>query len=139
MRSNNMASEKAMYWMAVGILALFMGNHLVSKYEGNCLANKARAAVERISGQATHLMAMAEVAMGRPSTHFDRAQAAMAMAQVRMASVQTQFARQQAACARLEAGRARMIVLREMRIPVVSPRVGLAMPRPPALPSADPI
>ncbi len=108
-----MASEKALYWMAVGMLALFMGNHLVSKYDGNCLANKARVAAERVSGQGHRLMAMAEVTMGRTSTHFDRAQTAMAMAQIRMASVQTQFARQEAACARLEAGRARMIVLRE--------------------------
>jgi hypothetical protein len=134
-----MASEKATYWMAVGLMALVMGNHFVNKFDGNCLANKAQAAVERVSGQATHLMAMAEVAMGRTSTRFDRAQAAMAMAQVRMASVQTQFARQQAACARLEAGRARMIMLREIRIPVVRPRVELAMPRPSALPGTDPI
>ena len=104
-----MASEKALYWMTVGLLTVVMGNHFVSKFNGNCLANKAQAAVGRISGQATHLMAMAEVAMGRTtSTRFDRAQSVMAMAQVRMASVQEQLARQEAACARLDAGRARM-------------------------------
>jgi hypothetical protein len=144
MRSNNMASEKTTYWMAVGLLALFMGNHFVSRIGGNCLVSKARVAVERISGQADHLMAMAEVAMGRTSTRFDRAQAAMEMAQVRMASVQSQFARQQAACARLGAGRARMVVqqqLLQMQIPVVNPqpRIEMVMPRPPAAPSADPI
>jgi hypothetical protein len=89
-------------------------------------------------------MVMAEVAMGRTSTRFDRAQAAMEMAQVRMASVQSQFARQQAACARLEAGRARMVVqqqLLQMRIPVVNPqpRIEMVMPGPPAAPSPDPI
>jgi hypothetical protein len=139
-----MASEKALYWMAVGLLALFMGNHFVGKYDGKCLASKAQAAAERMSGQATHLMAMAEVAMGRTSTRFDRAQAAMAMAQVRMASVQTQFARQQAACARLEGGRARMMVLQQLQqiqIPVVRPRqrIEMVMPRLQAPPSADPI
>ncbi|HTA25521.1 MAG TPA: hypothetical protein VK763_18465 [Terriglobales bacterium] len=139
-----MASEKATYWMAVGLLTLFMGNHFVSRIGGNCLASKARVAVERISGQADHLMAMAEVAMGRTSTRFDRAQAAMEMAQVRMASVQTQFARQQAACARLEGSRARMMVrqqLVQMDIPalVSRPRIEMVMPRPPAVPSADPI
>ena len=136
-----MASEKATYWMAVGLLALFMGNHFVSKYDGNCLAAKARIAAERISGQATHLMAVAEVAMGRTSTRFDRAQAAMAMTQVRLASVQEQLARGEAACARLEASRVRMVVLQEMRVPVVCPRqrVELVMPIPPAAPSADPI
>jgi hypothetical protein len=142
MRSNNMASEKMTYWMAVGLLALVMGNHFVSKFDGSCLASKARVAVERVSGQATHLMAMAEVAMGRTSTRFDRAQEAMAMAQVRMASVQTQFARQQAACARLEGSQARLMVRRQLeqiQIPMVHPRVELVMPRTPAAPSADPI
>jgi|SRR5579863_4533465 hypothetical protein len=142
MRSNNMASEKTTYWMAVGLLALFMGSHFVSRIGGNCLASKAQVAVERVSGQATHLMAMAEVAMGRTSTRFDRAQAAMEMAQVRMASVQTQFARQQAACVRLEGSRARMVVLQQLQqiqIPVVHPRVELMMPRTPTAPSQDPI
>jgi len=137
-----MASEKTTYWMAVGLLALFMGSHFVSRIGGNCLASKAQVAVERVSGQATHLMAMAEVAMGRTSTRFDRAQAAMEMAQVRMASVQTQFARQQAACVRLEGSRARMVVLQQLQqiqIPVVHPRVELMMPRTPTAPSQDPI
>jgi hypothetical protein len=139
-----MASEKALYWMAVGLLALFMGNHFVGKYDGKCLASKEQAAAERMSGQATHLMAMAEVAMGRTSTRFDRAQAAMAMAQVRMASVQTQFARQQAACARLEGGRARMMVLQQLQqiqIPVVPARqrIEMVMPRLQAAPGEDPI
>jgi hypothetical protein len=137
-----MASEKALYWMAVGLLALFVGDHLVQKFDGGCLAHKAGATVERISGEATHLMAMAEVAMGRASGRFDRAQAAMAMTQARMASVQTQFARQQAICARLEAGRARMMVrqqLQEIQIPVVHRQVEMVMPHPQAGPSQDPI
>jgi hypothetical protein len=141
MRSNNMAFEKAIYWTAVGLLAFVMANHFVSRISGNCLASKARVAVERASGQATHLMAMAEMGMGRTSTRFDRAQAAMAMAQVRMASVQTQFARERVACARLEGSRARLIVLQETQVPVVCPRprIELVMPAPPAASSADPI
>ena len=139
-----MASEKVIYWVAVGLLALFAGNHFVNKFDGNCLADKAQVTVERVSGEATHLMAMAEVAMGRTSGRFERAQAVMAMTQARMASVQTQFARQQAICARLEAGRARMMAqeqLQQVRIPVVCPRqrVELVIPALPAAPSTDPI
>jgi hypothetical protein len=135
-----MATEKITYWVAVGLVALFMGNQLVGKLDdGNCLANKARVVAERISGQATHLMAVAEVAMGRTSSRFDRAQAAMAMAQMHVAAMQTQFARGEAACARLEAGRARMVVLQELRVPVVHPRVQMVMPQPPAVPGTDPI
>jgi hypothetical protein len=138
-RSNNMASEKMTYWMAVGLLALVMGNHFVSRINGTCLASKARVTAERISGQATQLMAIADVMLGRTSARFDRAEAAMAMAQVQVASMQTQMARGEAACARLEAGRARMVMLREMRMPVLRPRVEMIMPRPVAAPSADPI
>jgi hypothetical protein len=134
-----MASEKALYWMTVGLLTVVMGNHFINKFSGNCLADRSRAAVERITAEADHLMAMADVAMGRTSTRFDHAQMAMAMAQVRMASVQDQMARGEAAVARLEAGRARTVLMREMPAPVACPRGQMAMPRPPAAPSADPI
>jgi hypothetical protein len=140
MRSKQMASEKATYWMAVGLLAVFAGNHVVSKFDGNCLASKAQAAVERVSGEATHLMAMAEAAMARTSGRFGHAQAAVAMAQARVAEVQTQFARQQAICARLEGSRARMMARQQLHeIQMVHPRVVMVMPHPPAGPSADPI
>jgi hypothetical protein len=139
-----MASEKATYWMAVGLLALFMCNHFANRFDGKCLASKAQVAAERISAQATHLMAMAEVAMGRTSTQFDRAQAAMAMAQVHMASMQTGFARRQAACARLQTSRAQALVqerMQQMQIQVVRPRprVELLIAAPRMVPSQDPI
>jgi hypothetical protein len=141
MRSNNMTSEKATYWMAVGLLALFVGNHFVSKFNGNCLAEKARFAAERVSAKADHLTAMADVMLGRTATRFDCAQVAMAMTQVRLASMQNQLARGEAACIRLQASRARMIVLRQLPTPVVCPRerLEMVMPRLPAAPSADPI
>lgn len=139
-----MASQKALYWMSVGLLALVVGNHFVSKFSGTCLAYKARAAAQRVSGQSDHLLAVAEVMLGRTSTRFDRAQTALAMAETRLASVQTSMARQEAVCARLEAGRARMVVreqLQQMQMPVLCPRqrVEMVMPAPAAAPSADPI
>ncbi|MGO9646939.1 MAG: hypothetical protein ACLPOO_02675 [Terriglobales bacterium] len=139
-----MASEKALYWMAVGLLTFVMGSHFVSQLDGRCFAAKSRVVAERISGKADRLMAMADVMLGRTSTRFDRAQAAFAMTQVRVASMQTSFARQEAACARLSGIRARMVVqqqLQQMQIPVVCPRqrVELVIPAPPASPSADPI
>jgi hypothetical protein len=139
-----MASEKALYWMTVGLLTVVMGNHFINRFDGNCLADRSRAAVERITAKADHLVAMADVVAGGSSARFDRAQAAMAMARVHMASMQTGFARQEAACARLSATRARVMVqeqLSQMQVPLVHPRprVEMAMPRPPAVPSADPI
>jgi hypothetical protein len=139
-----MASEKALYWMAVGVLALVMGNHFVSKFDGTCLVEKARVAADRVSGKADRLMAMADVMLGRTSTQIDRAQTVMVMTQTRLASVQTGLARQEAVCARVEAVRARMMVreqLQQMQLPVVCPRpqVRLMIPAPPVTPSQDPI
>lgn len=139
-----MASQKALYWMAVGVLALVVGNNLVSKFDHSCLAYKVRAAAERMSAKADRLVAMTDVMMGRTSTQFDRAQIAMEMAQVRMASVQTQFAQQQAACARLEGARARMMVrqqLQLMELPMVvsRPHVQLVIPAPVVIRNQDPI
>lgn len=136
-----MASQKALYWMAVGLLALVAGNHFVSKFDGTCLAYKARAAAERMSGQSDYLMAVAEVMLGRTSTRFDRAQAALAMSQTRLASVQTSFARREAVCARVQAVRARIMVqqqLQQMQI-VSRPHVEIMIPAPPATPGQDPI
>jgi len=139
-----MASQKALYWMAVGLLALIVGNNLVSKLDHSCLAYKVRAATQRVSSQSDHLMAVTEVMLGRTSTRFDRAQTALARAQTRLASVQTSMARQEAVCARVEAARARMMVrqqLEEIRIPMAVPssRVEFAIPAPPAAPNQDPI
>jgi hypothetical protein len=139
-----MASQKALYWMAVGLLALIMGNHFVSKFEGNCLAYKARAAADRISSKADRLMALADVMSGRTSTQIERAQTVMVMTQTRLASVQSGLTRQEAACARLEGSRARMMVLQQLehvQIPVVCPRprAGFVIPLPPVTPGEDPI
>lgn len=139
-----MASEKALYWMAVGLLALVAGNHLVSKLDHTCLADKVRAAADRVSGQSDHLMAVTEVMLGRTSTRVDRAETTLAMAQTRLVSVQTSMARQEAACARAEAVRARMMVreqLEQIQMPqaLPSPRVSFAIPAPPAAPNQDPI
>jgi hypothetical protein len=139
-----MASQKATYWMAVGLLALVVGNNVVSKLDHRCLAYKVRAAAERVSAQSDHLMAVADVMLGRTSTRFDRAQTALAMAQTRLASVQTSMARQEAVCARVEAVRARMIVrqqLQQMQIPVVvsRPHLQMVIPAPVVATNEDPI
>jgi hypothetical protein len=144
MRSNNMASEKALYWMAVGLLELVVGNHFVSKFDGRCLAYRSQAVAERISAKTDRLVAMADLMLGRTSTRIDRAETMMVVSQARLASMQSSLTRQQVACARIEASRARMVVqqqLQQMRIPVVypSPRIQMVMPRPEAAPNTDPI
>lgn len=131
-----MASEKALYWMAVGVAALFLGNHFANRYDGRCLADQSQAAVERLSREASHFMAMAGAMLGQAPLPLVPAETEVARIQSSLASVDTLMARQQAACARLEVERANMMSsqqLRQMRLEVVCPRQALMLkvPHPP--------
>jgi len=134
-----MASEKTMYWAVVVVLALFVGNHFAARFDGSCLAHRSLAAVQRLSSQADHFAAMAEVALGRSSASFARTQTAFARAQAQFASVQTRATHQQVTCARVDAARARMMAveMRQMRLEVVCPRqrMSVSIPQPLAIPA----
>lgn len=117
-----MASEKTVYWVAVAVLAVFLGNHFANKYESGCLANRAMAAVQQLSGEANHFLATGQVAFGA-APRFTTPGVAMAQVQSAFASMQADMARQQAACARLQAQHARLMALQQMQhIRVVCPR-----------------
>lgn len=130
-----MGSEKAWYWIAVGALALFVGNNFAARHKDGvrCLASRSMAAVEQVSGGANRLMAMAEMMLGRGETHFARTQTAVASAQTRLASAQTAIACHEAALARVQAEHARMVAVRQLRSTVICPRQNLrmAIPEPP--------
>jgi hypothetical protein len=124
-----MGSEKAWYWIAVGVLALFVSNNFAARHEDEvrCLASRSLAAVEQVSGHATRLMAMAEMMLGEGETRFVRTQAAMAGAQARLASVQSVIARHEAAFARVQAEEAQMVTMQQLGRTVVCPRQNLRM------------
>jgi hypothetical protein len=137
LRSKDMASERTIYWMAVAVLALFAGNHFANKYDGSCLADRAMATVQRLSGEATHFAARAQ-SMFSGESRFAAPELAMARVQGQFASMQAGIARQQAACARLEAQRARMMALEQIqhvRVRVACPRqsVRVEIPQSPAI------
>jgi len=122
-----MASEKAVYWLAVALMTISLGNHFANKYEGGCLADRAMATVQRLSSEAGHFLAMGQVAFGA-APRFSTPQVAMARVQSGFASMQADIARQQAACARLEAQHARMMAIEQMRnIRVICPRQRLSV------------
>jgi len=133
-----MASEKALYWMAVGLVAFSLGNDFVSRHDGRCLADHTLAAVQRLSGQASHFMSMADVALGRTSLPLAHTETEVARIQAGLASVDATMARRQAACARLQAERARMTLrqMQPMHMEAICPRqtITLSIPRPPATP-----
>jgi len=124
-----MVFEKAAYWIAVGVLALFVSNNVASRHgaEVRCLADRSLAAVEQVSGHAARFIGMAEMMLGRGETRFVQAQTTLAGAQTRMASVESVMASHEAALARVEAEHARMIAVQQLRATVVCPRQNLRM------------
>lgn len=132
-----MGSEKAWYWIAVGVLALLVSNNFAARHEGEirCLARRSLSIIEQVSGPATHLMARAEMVLGRSDARFAQAQATVARAQARMASVQATIACREAAFARLQAERDRMEAMQEFSGAVICPRRNLriVIPEMPAI------
>jgi hypothetical protein len=122
-----MVFEKAAYWIAVGVLALFVTNHFAGRYENEvrCLASESVAAVEQLSGQATRVIAMTETMLGRGETHFVQTQTMVACAQTRLASMQTLIASHEAVLARVQAEHARIEALQQLRGTIVCPRQNL--------------
>lgn len=136
-----MASEKTVYWVAVAVMAISVGNHFAKKYDGGCLTDRATAAVERLSTEANHLLAMGEMAFGA-TPRFSVPEVAMARVQSQFASMQAGIARQQAACARVQAQQARLMAFGQMQhLRVICPRQRLtvAVPRVPAIPNGGTI
>ena len=123
-----MASEKARYWMAVGVAALFLGNSFMS---GHSLtprfADHSMATAQRISGQAMRYATFAQVIFGRSQAGFEQAQSATACAQTRLAVVQTAMAHREAALAKVQAEKIRVLA---NRAAVAHPRQNLMIKLP---------
>ena len=123
-----MASEKALYWIAVGVAALFLSNSFVG---GRSLpprvADQSMATAQRISGQAMRYATLAQVIFGRGDAGVVQAQTATARAQARLAVVQTAMAHREAALARVQAERIRVLASRGV---VACPRQNLVIKLP---------
>ena len=93
-----MASERAMYWMAVGLMAVLLGNHFSAKYD-RCLRDAlagAQRRLERTPGLRSPEMVTAPL-------------------EARLASMQVKIAHGRAACALLQAQRAQMMAMEQIR------------------------
>jgi hypothetical protein len=127
-----MISERAFYWIAVSVLALFAGNHLAVRHESNvqCLVSRSVAAAEHVAGSASRFMATAETLLSQSGTRFAPAQTTLACAQTRLASVQSMIAQHEAALARVQAEHARIDAMRQLTASVLCPREHLRMVTP---------
>jgi hypothetical protein len=122
-----MVFEKAAYWIAVGVLALCVGNHFAARQEDGVrrFASRSLAVIEQVSGDATGFMATAETMLGRGGPRFAQSQTTLACAQTRLASVQTLIAQHEGALARVEAEHARMFAMQPAGRTIFCPRHNL--------------
>jgi hypothetical protein len=106
-----MASDKNMYWVALGVIALGLSNSFVSQHAScfRSVATRAAALAHNMSSRAADRVAVAEALLGRSQATVARTQTAMDRAQVRMAFVQTVVARRQAEMVRLQSERIQVI------------------------------
>jgi hypothetical protein len=123
-----MASEKALYWMAVGVAALFLGNSFLGgRGLSPSVADRSMATAQRISGHAMRYATFAQVIFLRGDAGVVHSQTATASAQARLAVVQAASAHREAAMARIQAERIRVLASREV---VVCPRQNLVIKLP---------
>ena len=124
-----MVSEKAAYWMAVGVLALFASNQFAARHEDSVrrFASQSLAVIGQVPGNATGFMATAQTMFGRSGARFAQTQTTLACAQTRLASVQTLIAQHEGALARVQAEHARLVVMQQLPGPVICPRERIRM------------
>jgi hypothetical protein len=128
-----MISEKALYWLAVGVMVMAGGNHFMKRLESGCLGQRTMAVVERISGgpafaaildNTSSQCARAQASVVKARVRMSAAQARFASMQARFASIQNRVAGRDVVCARLRAEKARLMALQqmnEMRLQMAAP------------------
>jgi hypothetical protein len=132
-----MGSEKASYWIAVAVLAVFAINNFVVRHQNGvrCLTGRSLAAIEQVSGHGTGIMEMAEMVLGRGESRFVHTQMVLGGVQTQLASAQCVLARHEAALAWVQAEHSRLLAMQQLRSTMICPRqnVRLAIPEPPSM------
>jgi len=103
-----MASERAMYWMAVGLMAVLLGNHFSAKYD-RCLRDSL-AGAQRVFGR-THNLAPPELVA--------------VPVEAQLAAMQAKIVHQRAQCAFIQAQRAQVMAMEQIeaaRVHGICPR-----------------
>jgi hypothetical protein len=113
-----MASERAIYWIAVGLMAFLLGNHFAAKYD-RCLRESIAGVLERTPSLPPPEIFTAPVA-------------------AQLASMHAKIAQERAACALVQAQRAQMMAMEQMEEAVrprgicPRPQVKIRIAEPPA-------
>src|SRR6476660_1181480 len=130
-----MESEKAMYWMTLGVLALATATGFVTEHRGwsDRVVDRSVAAVSQASGVAAHYAELADLMMGRGENDLASPAAVMiavandgqddvqAEVQARLACAQRTLVRRQAELVRLQAIRVQVRALERAPRTIVLP------------------
>jgi hypothetical protein len=111
-----MVSEKVLYWMSVAVLAVGITNHFALK--GDIvpeIAARASSFAERFLGQGVEYANYADIALSR-HPKCPAAQPALAATQVRLARLQSTLACERAGFGKLQAEKAQLLALRQMKM-----------------------
>jgi hypothetical protein len=115
-----MVSEKSLYWISVGLLALVVTNNFATRQEVvSRVSDTATAFAQRAVERAMRYAAAVEVAFS-PKPECPRAELAMARAQAKLVRVQTAVICDRAALMRLQSDKAQLMALRELKSATVS-------------------
>jgi len=115
-----MVSEKSLYWISVGLLALVVTNNFTAKHEvASRVSETATTLTQRILDRGMRYAAAVEVAFS-PKPECPRAELAMAKAQAQLARVQMAVVCDRAALMRLQSDKAQLMALRELKSATVS-------------------
>jgi hypothetical protein len=115
-----MVSEKSLYWISVGLLALVVTNNFTAKHEvASRVTDTATVFVQRAVERGMRYAAVVEVAFS-PKPECPRTELAMAKAQAQLARVQMAVVCDRAALARLQRDKAELMALRELKSAAVS-------------------
>ncbi len=125
-----MASEKAMYWVAVAVLGFGMANGFFQDHGewATRLADRSLAMMEDASETAMRYATLADITLDNDGR--GRTQMALVRAQASLACLQGTLARRQAEVARMPLERVRVRVMEYVPRAIVCPRQSLAIDMP---------
>jgi hypothetical protein len=135
-----MASDKALYTVALAVLALGLGNSLANNQPQwlRSLTNRSLAVAQEASGRAEGYLGMAQVILGSGQSGFGRTQAMIGRMQAELGSLQAQMGRRQAEVTRVEGEQARMIAMQTVsHMKVTCPRITMKLSRPLLVDASD--
>ncbi len=130
-----MESEKLMYWMTLGVLALATTTGFVSEHRtwGEGLVDRSIALVSQASEIAANAAGIAGLELGRGENDWASSPRAVVEARARLACVQSTMVRRQVEMSRLQAMKVRVRMLSRVPRTIVLPNQNLVIeiPQPP--------